>query len=402
MICWCWITTGRDGAPATEQTIEQFVSSGKGLVAVHAASYAFAGLEVLGDRHARTGFFEPPWPAYGEMVGGQYSAEEPKTGHGKRHIFTVTFRRRDHAIAHGLPETFLANDELYHHVRMRPEAKILATAFDDPEMGGTGKEEPVLWTMKFGLGRVFHTTLGHDATAMAQPGFRQTLRRGSEWAATGGVAPEAVTRKVAPVRAMLVVGGHDHDPSLYSVFEHHAGIRVNVNPHPKAFEGDMRRNYDVLVLYDLLSGLTEKKRANLRDFAEAGKGIVVLHHALASNADWPWWYEEVVGGRYILEASTYRHDVPLEVQPAGAHPVLQGIPPMRLIDETYRGMWFSPRNNVILQTKDPWSDGPVAWISGYAKSRVAVIQLGHGREAHEYPPFRQLVRNAILWAGGRL
>ena len=39
----------------------------------------------------------------------------------------------------------------------------------------------------YGEGRVFHTTLGHDAEAMSGAGFVETLRRGTEWAATGSV-----------------------------------------------------------------------------------------------------------------------------------------------------------------------------------------------------------------------
>jgi hypothetical protein len=201
---------------------------------------------------------------------------------------------------------------------------------------------------------------------------------------------------------MFVVGGHDHDPSIYAALDGNPEIRINVNPHPKAFEGGMCEKYDVLVMYDLMAGLSGKRRAHLREFAEAGKGIVVLHHALASNDDWPWWYEEVVGGRYLLDKSTYKHDVELTVQAAAAHPILKNVPPMRLIDETYKGMWISPRNTVLLKTDEVTSDGPVAWVSSYAKSRVVVIQLGHDRQAHEYPPFRQLVQNAILWAGGKL
>jgi hypothetical protein len=30
-----------------------------------------------------------------------------------------------------------------------------------------------------------------------------------------------------------------------------------------------------------------------------------------------------------------------------------------------------------------------------------VVQLGHDRHAHENPWFRQLVRQSVLWAGGR-
>ena len=38
------------------------------------------------------------------------------------------------------------------------------------------------------------------------------------------------------------------------------------------------------------------------------------HHAIGDNVDWPWWYEEVVGGRYLFDEvngkkSSYLHDV---------------------------------------------------------------------------------------------
>jgi hypothetical protein len=36
-------------------------------------------------------------------------------------------------------------------------------------------------------------------------------------------------------------------------------------------------------------------------------------------------------------------------------------------------MSISPEVNVLLQTDDATSDGPVAWISPYAKSRVVYI-----------------------------
>jgi hypothetical protein len=55
-------------------------------------------------------------------------------------------------------------------------------------MGGTGEREPLVWTNAYGKGRVFFTTLGHDALAFDQPGMRVLIARGVEWAATGGVA----------------------------------------------------------------------------------------------------------------------------------------------------------------------------------------------------------------------
>lgn len=203
----------------------------------------------------------------------------------------------------------------------------------------------------------------------------------------------------------LVTGGHDHNVSFYRLFDD-PGFDVNVNPHPSAYQIEIRPAVDVLVLYDLADVDTEKKRANLRKFVESGKGVVVLHHALADNADWPWWYEEVVGGRYLMKAdgstpaSTFKHDLDLKITKVADHPVTHGLVNFDIYDEAYGKIWVSPKAKVLLETKHPESQGPVAWISPYPRARVVYIQLGHGREAHENPVYRKLVRNAIFWAAG--
>ena len=57
----------------------------------------------------------------------------------------------------------------------------------------------------------------------------------------------------------------------------------------------------------------------------------MLHHAIAGRTGWRWWWEEVVGGRYLeapegdRPASTYKHDVELTVRVAAAHPVTAGL-----------------------------------------------------------------------------
>ena len=143
-------------------------------------------------------------------------------------------------------------------------------------------------------------------------------------------------------------------------------------------------------------------------FVEAGKGVVVLHHAIADYQDWEWWYKEVVGGKYLLKpegstpASTYLHDQELCIRPALDHPITARIGTMHFRDETYKGMWISPDVRVLLRTDNPTSDGPLAWISPYAKSRVVYIELGHGETAHLYPAYRDLVQDAIRWTAGRL
>lgn len=396
---------------ATEKAVEAFVRSGKGLVAVHAATYAFGGLRVLGERQTRTDIIEPPWPAYAEMLGASWSEADPKTGHGDRHSFQVKFVDRAHPIAQGLPETFTATDELYHNLRMRPNVHLLATAFDDPRMRGTGKHEPMLWTVSYGKGRVFHTALGHDGPAMLEEGFILTFARGLEWAATGAVTlPPTLSARRRPdaVRVQVVTGGHDHEASFYAVFENDDRLIVNVNPHPNAYGRDLGKRVDVLVLYDMVQEVPEAQKKSLQEFLESGKGLVAIHHSIASFNTWPWWYEEVIGGKYLLKpeggrpASTYKHDEEMFVRPAAQHPIIAGLGPMHLRDEAYKGKWISPKVKVLLTTDNPNDDGPVTWISPYEKSRVVYIELGHDRHAHEHPAFRTLVKQAILWAAGKL
>ncbi len=212
---------------------------------------------------------------------------------------------------------------------------------------------------------------------------------------------------IEPIRTLIVTGGHDHEPSFYSVFDD-PQIRGNVDPHPNAFQNDITKRYDVVVLYDLVRDLnSDKKRANLRAFVEAGKGVVVLHHAIGNNINWNWWTDEVVGGRYRFQpegetaASSFKHDETVKVKVVKKHPVTAGLEDFTIHDETYKGMWISSRVETLLRTDNPTSDGPIAWLGLHPKARVVYIQLGHDHYAHRNPNFQKLIVNAIVWAGNR-
>lgn len=101
----------------------------------------------------------------------------------------IDIREPNHPITKGLPARFMHHtDELYDRLRGPAEnLDLLATAFSAPAQKGTGENEPILFTIQYGKGRIFHTTLGHDVEAMRCVGFIVTLQRGAEWAATGKV-----------------------------------------------------------------------------------------------------------------------------------------------------------------------------------------------------------------------
>lgn len=184
----------------TRKALEDYMATGGGLVCFHAADNSFTA-----------------WPAYNEMiaVGGWYGRNEksgpylrwrdgrqvldnkpgPAGHHGAQHPFLLETRAPEHPIMKDLPEKWLhATDELYDFMRgPAKNATILATAFADPKLGGSGENEPQLLAVSYGKGRVFHTMMGHGPDAMRCVGFITTLQRGAEWAATGKVTQKVPT-----------------------------------------------------------------------------------------------------------------------------------------------------------------------------------------------------------------
>ncbi len=190
--------------PSTRRAFSAYVKNGGGAVAYHAAAIAFAG-----------------WPEYNEIIGlggwsnrnesfGPYVfwkdaavARDPVPGiagyHPPPFVFPVVHRDTTHPITAGLPEKWMhAEDELYSLLRgPAKNLTVLATARSGFEHGGTGRDEPVLFTVSYGAGRIFHTVLGHAVDAhppgLECAGFITTFQRGAEWAATG-----KVTQKTPP------------------------------------------------------------------------------------------------------------------------------------------------------------------------------------------------------------
>lgn len=187
----------------TEESFVKYIKNGGNLVVVHAADNSF-----------------PKWKEFNEMIGlGGWGGRNEKDGpyvywkdgkvvrdnskgrggsHGRPWEYKVVVRDKDHPITRGLPTEFLqVKEELYDRLRGPAQnMKILATAF---AKGGSGRDEPVLMTISYGKGRVFHTVMGHSHTSMGGVAFQETLIRGTEWAATGKVTFPPVTASVLPV-----------------------------------------------------------------------------------------------------------------------------------------------------------------------------------------------------------
>jgi hypothetical protein len=184
----------QDWPAALKESFEAYMKAGGGLVVVHGADNAFPGWAAfnemigVGGWRGRDAPAGPRWYFQNGKLASD-TAPGPAGQHGRRKPFRLTARAPGHPILQGLPAEWMhAPDELY--TRLRGPGKnmtVLATAYADPANRGTGFDEPMLMTIKWGAGRIFHTTMGHDAAALSCVGFITTFQRGTEWAATGRV-----------------------------------------------------------------------------------------------------------------------------------------------------------------------------------------------------------------------
>ncbi|MBI5767683.1 MAG: ThuA domain-containing protein [Verrucomicrobia bacterium] len=206
------IYEGDEWPAATKAAFVDYMKNGGGLVTIHDSDNAF-----------------PYWPEFNEMIavggwgfkkdgvniGARDATWGPKirwrdgrmvldsetpgnASHPPRHDFPLIVRAPDHPIMRGLASPWVhANDEIYSHLRgPAKNVTVLATALADKAKFPTasGEHEPMLMTITYGKGRIFHTTLGHVGpndkppyTSLTCAGFIATIQRGTEWAATGQV-----------------------------------------------------------------------------------------------------------------------------------------------------------------------------------------------------------------------
>ena len=115
---------------------------------------------------------------YQFMVGGQWVAHP-----GNIIDYTVEVTKPDDPIMAGIKNFAYTSEQYYMHVD--PSNEVLATTTFTGEHAPwiEGVVMPVVWKRRHGQGRVFHSTLGHQAKEFEVPEMATILRRGINWAA---------------------------------------------------------------------------------------------------------------------------------------------------------------------------------------------------------------------------
>jgi type 1 glutamine amidotransferase len=152
------------GEPAREN-LRRFVEDGKGLVLVHFAC----------------GAWHDEWPEFSNIAGRVWAGPKVRQ-HDAYGRFRVEFIKPAHPVVEGI-EDFQTEDELYTCLTGDHPVQILAQA----KSAVDGKCYPMALVSRYGNGRTFLCTLGHDAKAFSSPEVQALYQRGAAWAA--GLSP---------------------------------------------------------------------------------------------------------------------------------------------------------------------------------------------------------------------
>lgn len=210
------------------------------------------------------------------------------------------------------------------------------------------------------------------------------------------------------IRALLVGGGSSHDFETYfhradSATLKAAGGIVAAYTSNADEARELLTNADVLVFSanHASFGAPDFQKA-LDGFADAGRGLVIMHAAIWYN--WPGapdYNQRFVGGgarshgRGEFSVFTRQRE----------HPVMEGVPAeFKIVDEQYRVTFDAGTPVDALAETGPEADSgktyASVWLVKDPKARIVNIALGHANEAHGNPAFQSILVNAVRWVKG--
>lgn len=130
---------------------------------------------------------------YLQLVGGQFATHPPKARPEElageaadnflRHTIDIVPERADHPIVAGISSFELTTEQYW--VLSDDYNDVLATttvAARDFDAWHRPVTSPAVWTRRWGQGRVFVSTPGHDLATVSDPNVRTIIERGILWA----------------------------------------------------------------------------------------------------------------------------------------------------------------------------------------------------------------------------
>ncbi|MBX7072678.1 MAG: ThuA domain-containing protein [Pirellulales bacterium] len=194
--------------------------------------------------------------------------------------------------------------------------------------------------------------------------------------------------------------------ALQDVYKTDARFDLRVVEDPAFLESPALANYDVVLLnfedYQRPNP-GDKARANLQQFVESGKGVVLLHSACAAWNESPEFV--TIAGRIWKEGvsgndpkGAFKVDV-LKTE----NPIVKGLESYDTDDELFYSLEGAQAIEVLATAKSKITgkDEPMAFIFPLAKGRVFNITLGHDAASLHVAGTMELLRRGAAWAAGQ-
>lgn len=242
-----------------------------------------------------------------------------------------------------------------------------------------------------------------DLSEKAVAGLEEVTRGAS-------VRPPEAMKWDPGTRVLLVGGGSSHDfHRFFNLADvamlKEAGFSVNYTESAGVTASELSKVETVVLSVNSPGWDSPEVRKELFQFAEAGKGIVLLHAGVWLNyPKWPEYNRQIVGGMSRGHDRLGEFGVKVLNQ---NHPITQGVSKeFRLVDELY---YFEPDPmggpiEILAETTNSEKfkkPHPSVWIVKHPKARIAGIALGHDGRAHSHEDFKKLLINSVRWTSGR-
>ena len=212
-----------------------------------------------------------------------------------------------------------------------------------------------------------------------------------------------------PINVLMVGGNKDHDFKRW--FGDADSATLKELPNVKATYTEdtdeivpMLASIDVLYLCNNKPFTNAATRQAIMDFANHGKGLIIVHAGMwYSWKDWPEFNRVLVGGGSRGHDKLGEYEVKV-TEPS--HPLMQGVPAsFTLTDELY---YLEPEATgtpikALATAHSTQRDKtyPSVFLVEHPKARIVGIAIGHDGRAHEHAAYKQLLKNAIVWAARR-
>ena len=211
-----------------------------------------------------------------------------------------------------------------------------------------------------------------------------------------------------PVTVLIVGGGSSHDFGKWFNLADVATLtetkaKVTYTDKPGAVLEQLK-DLDVLYLSTNQTMADVALRKGIFDFADAGKGLLLVHPALWYNwGDWADYNKTLVGGGARGHDKLGEFEVTVDDE---KHPVMAGVSKsFKITDELYNFIKDEKGApiTVLASAKSPISGKtfPIVWIVQHPKAKIVCTTLGHDGRAHELPEYKKILQNALNWVAGK-